>query len=202
MVYKDNNTFDSYTTDGIDYNDSRWDALGLDELEIGTIYNVCFKFVNRRDLLEDLIQQALISLWDAFERHKKRGVEIHKRIGFIRRVVMSSMIQHFIRANRRDLIYHTVDVGDESEYVFDQDAWGNLSGTPHAPSNDEIEELDSVIDLYLTDEEQFIAYSYYYLGMTQCEIGKELKRSQSGISTKLLSIVTKIKNHMSKPGED
>jgi len=100
------------TNSSYNYNDSRWLYLNLSKAEITTVYNICSKFINRRDELDDLLQVAAIELWRTFEKYKERHIPITFRTSFIRRVVNSIMIQIFVRKTKRDLLYNTDDFED------------------------------------------------------------------------------------------
>jgi len=181
----ENKSSNSYSTDNfINYNDSRWVDMNLSRKEITTIYNVCCKFLNRRDELEDLLQTAAIELWLTFNKYKERNLEITNKTAFVRRVVMSILIQTYIRKTRRDLIYHTEEPNENNDLSNEKVFEGYICGSKHH-GNLDINLIQNIMDDILDEEDSNIAYWYFVAQFTQAEIAFAIDRSQSVVSTKL-----------------
>jgi RNA polymerase sigma factor (sigma-70 family) len=181
----ENKISSSYSTDNyVNYNDSRWIEMGLSRKEITTIYNICCKFLNRRDELEDLLQTAAIELWLTFNKYKERNIEITNKTSFVRRVVMSILIQQYIRKTRRDLIYHTEEPNETNDISNEKNFEGHVCGNKHQ-GNLDINLIQNVMDDVLDEEDADIAYWYFVQQFTQAEIATAIDRSQSVVSTKL-----------------
>lgn len=183
--FDDNKITSSYSTDNsYNYNDSRWIEMELSRKEITTIYNICSRFLNRRDELEDILQVAAIELWQTFQKYKERGIPITNKTSFVRRVVMSILIQTYIRKCRRDLIYHTIEPDEFNDMTNEKNFVGNVCGAQPDESID-INIIQNVIDTSLDEADSDIAYWYFVEQFTQAEIAEGIGKSQSVVSTKL-----------------
>jgi RNA polymerase sigma factor (sigma-70 family) len=92
--------------------DHRWHDLNLSDRERGIVISVCQKFQNRRDELDDLIQDALVALYQAMRNREARGhAAVKNRPSFIYRVVMNTMVYRYIQVAHRDVIYKSINPG-------------------------------------------------------------------------------------------
>lgn len=162
--------------------DNRWRDIGLSDQEIKHVMFLCKKFVNQRDLLDDIVQTAIIALLETFQKYIYAKKEIYNRNKFIGKVVRCKLIQEYINNNRRDLLYNTSSLEDD-EYVVD----ASYTTTNIAEEWDEyVEELTFLIDNYISDNiDKYIAYGYYILKMTQSDIGDAIGVHQTRIFEKL-----------------
>lgn len=95
--------------------DKRHLDVGLSEGEGKYVINLCNKFTNLRDEIDDLYQIALIAIKLAFESKANKNEEIKSRKSFIRSVVYYAMCAQVIRKNKKDLIYHSLNLFTDIE---------------------------------------------------------------------------------------
>ena len=111
--------------------DKRAQELGLSDHEFQLIRNLCRKFVNSRDSMDDLLQVAFIGLVEAFAKYswfpdidsaiEDERIDISHRPAFIYRVVINSIVG-FIKKSRNDALYnaynHEIDQDDAIDESF------------------------------------------------------------------------------------
>lgn len=168
--------------------DNRWDELGLNENEIKHVLFLCKKFVNSRDELDDIVQTALVSIYEAIDNYKKNEIIIRNRNSFIGTVVRCKLVQEFIKNNRRDLLYNTIDVDPKDNknirLIFENNNdYDNYIKTMNVL-------IDSNIDEHIN---KYIAYAYFILDRTQAEIALSIGVHQTRINKRLKSITDDLK---------
>lgn len=102
--------------------DKRFADLGLTQKEARMIIYQCSKYTNMRDLLEDIIQEALLGLCNAFKKTKK----VKHRTSFISCVVRNTIHSKVMRPNKKDAIYKSINL----TYSIDSLGEGNTKVQP------------------------------------------------------------------------
>lgn len=151
--------------------DNRAKELGLSDHEFQLVRNLCRKFVNSRDSMDDMLQVALIGLAEAFNRYswfpdidsaiEDTRLDISYRPAFIYRVVINTLVRT-IKKSRNDVLYNahpkSLPLDDDPSYdeidsesfkcpgasiFISEDTVHYDSLYPNASSNDGIETAES-----------------------------------------------------------
>lgn len=177
--------------------DRRWADLGLSDQERRLIISVCTKFVNRRDELEDVLQNALVALALAFADHELKNKPIYNRGSFINRVVRNHMIYRYIQKGHKDLIYQSVN----SSSLVENDEIDNfqLVASGHADSTVREARFSPLRRLLITEalnqlsmrERTILAY-HSEDELTQADIAARMGLCQPTISNTIKRIKRKL----------
>jgi len=155
--------------------DKRHVDIGLSIQEANWVLQLCRRFMNRRDEVDDIYQTALIELYRALGTARDRGTVIIHRHGFIYRVVINTLVYNYVQRTRKDLLYHALNSYDtavlEAELVEESPL----------PSLDTLN-LQAIVHTRLNPEERALYTLYFLDGWSQDEISRMLHVSQSTIS--------------------